>query len=444
METHPTKEHQHQSLQSGSKSVAVGVALAAFTAIKLTTLLIEQLAKLLKKDPKDKGKDKDTLTICVDGQTLYRGDFKDGVALKPKIDNLSPTQVAYLAAIVDAKQGQELNSKSPVQIDVNGQKVFEAVDGKVKTNVLPPGFAKEFTAHLDPIPEPVPVEATRKPSLENPREQYVSLSKSDLNNEQMRDAVDVYPKLGIDFDKTVLENAREQGFEEPDIKQILETGPYYAKMEREGFKPEQIDKLHLNPLLNGDQKSTALPQESVDKLKNLGISPEQIQSIAQQTQSAGTVSPIIVVQQQLQQMPKTRLIDQISAHLSRITELPRKLIEQVKEGVSKAFATAAENRQADLMPQQLQVAQSIEFLSSRYGQVQENGDRSFVVGPYAMTRTKEGALDLTHKERGSIFTLKEGQVKSKLNNADMGRFQKFRSNVIASTRQSQPQALEVG
>ena len=442
METHPTKEHQHQSIQSGSKSVAVGVALAAFTAIKLTTLLMEQLAKLLKKDPKDK--EKDTLAIRVNGKTLYRGDFKDGVALKPKIDNLSPSQVAYLAAIVDAKQGQELNSKSPVQIDVNGQKVFEAVDGKVTTNVLPPGFAKEFTAHLDPIPEPVPVETTTKPSLENPREQFISLLKSDLDADQMNDAVDGYPKFGISLDKTVLENAREQGFDEQDIKQILESGPYYAKMEREGFKPEQIDKLHLNPLLNGDQKSTALPQESVDKLKNLGISPEQIQSIAQQTQSAGTVSPIIVVQQQLQQMPKTRLIDQISAHLSRITELPRKLIEQVKEGVSKAFATATENRQADLMPQQLQVAQSIEFLSSRYGQVQENGDRSFVVGPYAMTRTKEGALDLTHKERGSIFTLKEGQVKSKLNNADMGRFQKFRSNVIASTRQSQPQALEVG
>ena len=98
------------------------------------------------------------------------------------------------------------------------------------------------------------------------------------------------------------------------------------------------------------------------------------------------------------------------------------------------------------MPQQLQVAHSIDFLSSRYGQEQQNGDRSFMVGPYAMTRTKEGALDLTHKERGSIFSLKEGQVQSKLTNADIGRFQQFRANVmsISSTRQSQPQALEVG
>ena len=324
METHLTKDHQHQAIHAGSKNATGSIGLAAFTALKLTTLLMQQLAKLLKKDSKEK----DTLSIRINGKTLYRGDFKEGVALKPKIDKLSTSHVAYLAAIVDAKQGQELKSKSPVQIDVNGQKVFEAVDGKVKTNALPPGFAQEFTAHLEQPAVPVPVELDppEKSKLENPKEQYLSLSNSGLNNEQMRDAVDVYPKLGIGFDKTVLENAREQGFDDQDIKQILESGPYYAKMEREGFKPEQIDKLHLNPLLNGNQKAAALPQESIDKLKDLGISAEQIQSISQQTQSAGqSVSPIIVVQQQLQQMPKTRLLDQLSAHLSRIAELPRKL-----------------------------------------------------------------------------------------------------------------------
>ena len=68
------------------------------------------------------------------------------------------------------------------------------------------------------------------------------------------------------------------------------------------------------------------------------------------------------------------------------------------------------------------------------------------LAPYAMTRTKEGALNLTHKERGSIFSLKEGQVQSKLTNVDIRRFQQFRANVmsISATRQSQPQALEVG
>jgi hypothetical protein len=441
METHLTKEHQHQAIQSGSKSSATAVGLAAFTAVKLTALLIQKLAELLKKDPKDR----DTLAIRMNGKTVYRGDFKDGVALKPKIDKLSSTQVAYLASIVDAKQEQTLNSKSPVQIDANGQNVFEALDGKVKTNELPPGFAKAFTAHLEQTAEPIPVEvaAVTPPSLENPREQYMALSNCDLDADQMRDAIDAYPKLGISLDRTVLENAREKGFDNPDIKQILEASPYYSKMEREGFKPEQIDKHYLNPLLNGTDKSVALPQESVDKLKNLGVSPETIQSIAAQSKAAGrSVSPIIVVQQQAQQIPKTRLVEQLSSHLSRIAELPRKWIDQAKEGVSKALNSVSEERQANLMPQQLQVAQSIDFLSSRYGQEQQNGDRSFNVGPYSMTRSKEGALDLSHKERGSIFSLKGGQVQSSLTHADMGRFQKFRANVMTASRQGP--ALEVG
>jgi hypothetical protein len=440
MDTHLTKEHQHQAIQSGSKSSTTAVGLAAFTAVKLTALLIQKLAELLKKDPKDK----DTLTIRMNGKTVYRGDFKDGVALKPKIDKLSSTQVAYLAAIVDAKQGQALNSKSPVQVDVNGQSVFEALDGKVKTNELPPGFAKAFTAHLEQPPEPIPVEAAVvQPNLENPREQYMALSNCDLDADQMRDAIDAYPKLGISLDQTVLENAREKGFDNPDIKQILEASPYYSKMEREGFKSEQIDQRYLNPLLNGTDKSAALLQESVDKLKNLGVSPETIQSIAEQSKAAGrSVSPIIVVQQQVQQMPKTRLAEQLSSHLSRIAELPRKWIDQAKEGVSKALNSVSEERQANLMPQQLQVAQSIDFLSSRYGQEQQNGDRSFNVGPYSMTRSKEGALDLSHKERGSIFSLKGGQVQSSLTHADMGRFQKFRANVMTASRQGP--ALEVG
>jgi hypothetical protein len=442
METHPTKEHQHQAIQTTTKAKTTAVGLAAFTAVKLTLLLIEKMAQLLKKDPKDK----DTVAIRMNGKTVYRGEFKDGVALKPKIDKLSEPQVAYLAAIVDAKKGQSLNSKTPVQVEVNGQRVFEALDGEVKTNELPPGFGKAFAEYDKPIPtEAIAVEepAVAKPSIENPRDRYIALSNCNLDSDQMKDAIDVYPKLGISLDRTVLENAREKGLANDEIKQILESGPYYSKMEREGFTPEQIDKRYLNPLLNGNEKSVSLPQESVDKLKGLGVDPATIQNIAEQTKSAGqSVSPIIVVQQQVQRTPKTSLRDQLSSHLSRITELPSKWIEQVKEGLSKAMSSVSEERQANLMPQQLQVAQSIDFLSSRYGQEQQNGDRSFKVGPYSMTRSPDGGLDLNHKDRGSIFSLKGGQVQSSLTNADMGRFQQFKANVMTASRQGP--VIEVG
>ena len=448
METHPTEDHQHQAIQSATKAKITAVALAAFTAAKLTMLLIKSLGELLKKDPKEK----DTVTIRMNGKTVYRGEFKDGVALKPKIDKLSEPQVAYLAAIVDAKQGQLLNSKTPVQMEVNGQRVFEALDGEVKTNQLPPGFAKAFTDFSEPIPVAAEEVVATKASIDNPGEQYMALSNCDLDLEEMKDAIEAYPKLGISLDQTVLENAREKGLANDDIKQILESSPYYSKMEREGLKPEYIDKRYLNPLLNGTalEKSSGLPQDAVAQLKGLGVTPETIQSIDEQTKNAGqAVSPIIVVQQQLQQIPKTSLRDQISSHLSRIAELPRKLIEQVKEKVAgvtepvtKAITAIAEERKTNLMPQQLQVAQSIDFLSTRYGKDQENGNRSFNIGSYSMTRSKEGALDLSHKDRGSIFSLKDGQVKSSLTNADMGRFQKFKSNVLSTSRQGP--AIEVG
>jgi hypothetical protein len=432
MDLHTKEEHTHQTMKTGAKAMVGGAMLASFTAAKLAAFLIEKLSE------KYKGKDKeenpiDTVDIKINGKTLYKADFKDGKPLKPSIDELSETHTAYLAAIMGKSKGSTIPSKDSIDVEINGQKAFSTDNGKVTTNGLPVEFSKAFESTIDKTP-PLP--------------EYMDLAKIDLSKQQLSEVVSKYPQIGETIDQQVAANALQQGIQVDDIKKILQTSPSVNELARKGQTMEQVSKDYIAPLIAGVQKENApatkpepvaqpatspqptpIAPEAAAKLEEMGINAQNVQQEVASQVKAGSVSPIIVIQQQVNQLPQSGLKDKLSNFFAKVAELPRKVVEAGK----KMGAEFEAERKADLAPQDLRVSQTIEVLVERYGKDQSNGDRTLDFGgAYSMKRTQQGGLVLSHSQRGNIFSLAEGKLQSKLNTGDVERFNTFQKDLERS------------
>ena len=80
------------------------------------------------------------------------------------------------------------------------------------------------------------------------------------------------------------------------------------------------------------------------------------------------------------------------------------------------------------------VSSMVDGLATLGGTPQPNGDRSFAVGPYTMSRAENGAVKLTEASRGEILHAQNGKIRSSLTAEDYSRFQKFHQNTQVAVK----------
>jgi uncharacterized protein YjbJ (UPF0337 family) len=80
------------------------------------------------------------------------------------------------------------------------------------------------------------------------------------------------------------------------------------------------------------------------------------------------------------------------------------------------------------------VSSMVEGLATLGGEVQPNGDRTFSVGAYTMSRAENGAVKLNEASRGEILRAHNGKIRSSMTAEDYSRFQKFQQNTQVAVK----------
>jgi uncharacterized protein YjbJ (UPF0337 family) len=80
------------------------------------------------------------------------------------------------------------------------------------------------------------------------------------------------------------------------------------------------------------------------------------------------------------------------------------------------------------------VSSMVEGLATLGGEVQPNGDRTFSVGAYTMSRAENGAVKLNEASRGEILRSHNGKIRSSMTAEDSSRFQKFQQNTQVAVK----------
>ncbi|NJO94039.1 MAG: hypothetical protein HC820_06180 [Hydrococcus sp. RM1_1_31] len=85
-----------------------------------------------------------TISINVDGKLAYKG--IDGK--QPLVNDVSKTELAYVAKALQLREGQSLDEPRHVTISINGREVFRVNQGKVELNRFSPQRAQNLSQSL--------------------------------------------------------------------------------------------------------------------------------------------------------------------------------------------------------------------------------------------------------------------------------------------------------
>ncbi|ACK72267.1 hypothetical protein PCC7424_3888 [Gloeothece citriformis PCC 7424] len=437
IDRHQAKESGH-AIQQAQDTVMTAGATATVTLIRelLQALKVSQKAVNVK--------------IDINDSVAYQANLNQN--WEPSRENLalSDEQLRYLKEVIKLPSSEQKAVASipldkNVTITVDGKEVFRLKDGVVQQNLLTPTAQKTVSKPT----QTVPTSTTQQPQIkenvqsaqvetspQNPKIETIPVQNPQVETSPQQPQIEAIPVQSAQI-KTSPQNPKVEAI--PVQNPQVETSPQNSKVEEKPVASASVEVVGTNV---PDSKATnfSFSAEQKQQLQNLGVEPAQIEN-ALGNSSQGNVPIIVVLNREVERnVPKSSLKDNLKSTLSRfhhaLRDFSRKVSSFLTSTREKIFPSANRDLKGDL--NNIAVTNVASKLLDRFGGATVDGKQMFEGNSFRLQRSGRDLTVTALDGRGTILSLKNGELKGSLSQRDVEKFQAVdRQLELGKTRQSQ-------
>ncbi|WP_013320629.1 hypothetical protein [Gloeothece verrucosa] len=450
----PIDRHEAQKSGQAIQEAQDSVMTTAATA---TIALIRQLLKSLKLGQKDVN-----VEIAINDSVAYKANVKNKeLDVKAQTPELSEKQLRYLQEVIKLPPSNQPGVASipldqDVQITINGKEVFRLHDGVVENNKLAPTVEKTGvlpsknveTSTRQGKTSSSPVTSGQKTVQEAKTSSLPVTSGQKTVQEAKTSSLPVTPgqnttrqgktsSLPIPSRQKTTTEAKtlpspvspkastSQTAKIPPIPGVqAPKSTVSTQIEQSSVPSVPVEIVTENSPQQG-QKGVSLSGEQKQELHKLGVNLDQVQN-AVANAPQGNVPIILVLNREIERnVPKSSLKENLKGSIPRFQNAIRDFSRKVSTFLSSAREklSPAANRGLKQDLQNIAVTNVASKLLDRFGGKTEDGKQVFEGNSFRIERTGRDLTVSAKDGRGTILSLKNGELEGSLTQKDVEKFQ---------------------